>query len=125
MGRLDFGRGLMGGGRPVENLQCAIGMLGQSGTTFDPIAAIIIPGAVKGFDFSLMNVAADHPVRTPPVRFANEGLFIIGDERDDIFEAVLHVGGERPFPETQHPTQAIEPPAHPDHQVVAAIADEG
>src|SRR5262245_40157681 len=70
---------------PGQDFETAVLMLDQGGAALDPIATIHVADAVFIADRCVMNVAADHTIRTVALGFASESLL----ERADVVYGVL------------------------------------
>jgi len=100
-------------------------MFHNGGAGFNPVAGIAIEEAIHILDFGLVDVAADDAIGSMSASLAHHGLFVIGDEADDVFYASLDVGREGPFGKTKAAADAVEESAHMDHQIIAIVAQDG
>lgn len=105
----------------MEKLHASIEVLDHRRAAFDPIAAVVVGGAVDFADRSRMDVAAEDTIHLVILRIAHDGLLEFPDEADDIFDLGLHIGTQRPVPKTGEAADQIDDPIAPHQQDIANV----
>src|SRR5262245_33104820 len=73
----------------------------------------------------MVDVPADHAVKTTEPRLVGHSLFKGNDEGDRALDAVFQKGRERPVAETEMPAAPVQGMIEPQRQLVTAIAQNG
>ena len=74
---------------PVDDLYLAVFIFRERGTTFHPVATVVIHDAVQQLFLGVMNMATNNTVDFTLERFLDDGMFKVKDETDRTFYLVL------------------------------------
>ena len=105
----------------MEKLDASIEVLDHRRAAFDPIAAVVVGGAVDFADRSRVDVAAEDTIHLVILRIPDDGLLEFPDEADDIFDLGLHIGTQRPVPKTGEAADQIDDPIAPHKQDITNV----
>lgn len=75
----------------MQDLEASIEVFDHRRTTLHPVAIVAIDDPLAIADLGRVNVTADDAIEATAPRFANDGLFIIADVLDGIFDLMFQI----------------------------------
>ena len=106
----------------MEQLHAAVKVLDHGRAAFDPVATVVICGAVDLANGGRVDVAAKHAIHLEILCIANNGLLEFPNEADHIFHLGLYVGAQRPVPESGEAAHQIHDPVAPHEEDIANVS---
>src|SRR5215472_11135828 len=88
-------------GRPADDLEPAVRVLGDSRATFHPVSAIDVPNAGCLVNRRMMNVTADDAVDAMTLSFRSQRAFEFADEIHGILDLQFRPFRQRPIRESE------------------------
>ena len=112
-------------GQPVDDRDLALGILGQCGAAFDPVAVVVIGDLADFTDLGAMDMAADHPGKAALARNPGDCFLELADIEDGVLDLALEVGRQRPVGQPQRPPRPVEHGVDLQQQFVGLVAQQG
>jgi len=110
---------------PGDDFKLTLRVFGQCRAAFDPIAIIAIKDAVYVSDLGVMDVAADNAIDAALAGGAGDGLFIVGDIFNGVFDPGFEISRQRPIRTAKGAADDMEPIVERQRHAVGLIAQPG
>ena len=111
--------------RPLQVLQPAVFVSGESRAAFDPLAAVGVWHFAVRADFGGMDVVADDAVGIAPARFVDERVLVVADVLARILDRVLEMGRQRSVGEPRSAADRVECVFDVQGEIVGTIPGNG
>ena len=102
----------------MDDAHRAVHLLDQRGAALDPVAAVQVERVADLPDFRAVDMAADDTIDAAGGGEPDHGLFELGDVFHRRLGAELQIGRDRPVPESQPASNAVEKRVEGENPVV-------